>query len=71
MKIYYCGMRKLKSSSIHYIETINEGVWFFTENGYVTIHSSWLHYNNPFCFRFLYPLSESQRNKVMKYLRES
>lgn len=68
MKIYYCDMHKLKSESICNIETVDNGFLFFTENNSVIIHSGWLHCNSLFGFHFLYHLSESQRNKVMKYL---
>jgi hypothetical protein len=69
MKIYYCGMQKIKSVSICNIETVDDGFLFFTKNNSIKIHSDWLHYNTLFGLRFLYPLSKSQRNKVMKYLR--
>ena len=71
MKIYYCGMHKIKPASICKIKTVDDEVLFFTNNYSVKVQSSWLHCNTIWGFRFLYPLSESQRNKVMKYLREN
>lgn len=71
MKVYCCGICKIQSVSICKIESIDDGVLFFTKNNFIQIHSGWLHYKAPFGVRFLYPLSESQRNKVMKYFREN